>query len=218
MVGAVTNYQKPLAIRKIKRRKAGESAMREIRKLKKNSEHFVNKVPYKHLLREFSSNMNTLLEEEAVTRKSVNILHQASQAYLSGIFANYSNVCQKVAKRESTSFLLYLASLGLKNLVSAVSEDKDIAKAARESSHHFHHVDLSHNDSEWNDLPSLEANHHHHHHHHDLPHIDSDDSDDSDDNDEERSNNNTELTEIMRRVMNRISENVTVTVLREDQD
>ena len=79
MVGAVTNYQKPLAIRKIKRRKAGESSMREIRKLKKNSEHFVNKVPYKHLLREFSSNMNTLLEEEAVTRKSVNILqHDAS--------------------------------------------------------------------------------------------------------------------------------------------
>ena len=59
MVGAITNYQKPLASRKIKRRQAGEGAMREIRKLKKNSEHFVNKVPYKHLLREFSSNMST---------------------------------------------------------------------------------------------------------------------------------------------------------------
>ena len=223
MVGAVTNYQKPLAIRKIKRRKAGESAMREIRKLKKNSEHFVNRVPYKHLLREFSSQMSTLMEEEAVTRKSVNILHQASQAYLSGIFADYSNVCQKVAKRESSSFLLYLASLGLKNLVSKISEDKDIANAAKESSYHFHDVDHFHNDIEWNDLPNFEASHHHHNHN-DLPHIDSDDSDDSDasdtsdERDEERSNNNTELSEIMRRVMSRISENVTVTVLREDQD
>ena len=197
--------------------------MREIRKLKKNSEHFAKKVPYKHLLREFSSNMNALLEEEAVTRKSVDILHQASQAYLSGIFADYSNVCQKVAKRESTSFLLYLASLGLKKLVSTVSEDKDIAMAARRSSHHFHHDDQFHIDGEWNDLPNMEDNHHHHHHHHhnDLPHIESDESDDSDDSDdsgEEISNNNTELTDIMRRVMSRISRNVTVTVLREDQD
>ena len=40
-------------------------------------------------------------------------------------------MCQRVAKRESTSFLLSLASLGLKRLVAIMAEDRQLAQAAR---------------------------------------------------------------------------------------
>ena len=208
MVRSVSDYQKPLAIRKIKRNKVGVSAVREVRNMKKNSDLSINKLPYKHLLREFSSDMKSLIKEEEVSRKSVKILHQASQAYLSGIFDGYTNVCQKVAKRESTSLLLFLASFGLNRVLASVAKDKDIARAARQSSHHFHH---DHEHSEWN-IPGL-------HHNHDHPQnlTFSEGSDDEDDAEEELGNNNRGdgASDIMTRIRSRISRNVTVTVLRD---
>ena len=207
MVGSVTDYQKPLATRKIKRNNAGGTAVREIRKLKKNSGHFVNKLPYRHLLREFSTDMKTLIDEEAITRKSVKTLHQASQAYLSGLFDGYTNVCPRVAKRESTALLLYLASLGLNRVVRTVAQDKHMALAARQSSHHFHH---HHSHTEWTDLADLDSNDHHQQH----PPLSEDTEEESED--EGGNNNSGDTSDIISRIMDRISRNVTVTVLRDD--
>ena len=48
-----------------------------------------------------------------------------------------------MTKREADKFLLSLASLGLKNLVSIIAEDKQLAAAARKSYHHFHRNTVS---------------------------------------------------------------------------
>ena len=44
----------------------------------------------------------------------------------------------QVTKREADKFLMSLASLGLKSLVSIIAEDKQLAAAAKKSYHHFH--------------------------------------------------------------------------------
>ena len=154
-------------------------SVREIRKCRKNTQMFVNKLPYKHLLKEFANDLQAISSEESPL---VNMLHEASQAYLAGIFEGYSNVCQNVAKKESSNFLMTLASLGLKRLVTIMTEDKELASRARASDHPFHrnlisnlHMDHDHSDEDHHHDHHDEHHHnydhdhdHHHDHHHDL--------------------------------------------------
>lgn len=174
---------------------------------------FVNKLPYKHLLKEFANDLHTISSEETPL---VTMLHEASQAYLEGIFDGYSNVCQNVAKKERTGFLLTLASLGLKRLVTIMAEDKELASRARASDHHFHRNLINNllrdHDHGNDDNHHGHQNDHEHEHHHDHEH-------NHDDNQQQetridQANNNQRVDDVIQRIRRRISSNVTVSVLR----
>ena len=146
-----SKYQKKVT--QHKRFRAGPKALQEIQKYKKSCELLIHKVPYKHLLTEFAQQLKG--ECEAGSSRSVPALHEASQAYLAGLFEGADHVCDRVAKRESTSFLLCLANIGLKKLVTTMANDKELTKKVKEEHnehrHHHHH----------------HHHHEHHHHHHD---------------------------------------------------
>lgn len=188
-------------------------SVKEIRKCRKNTQMFVNKLPYKHLLKEFANDLHTISSEETPL---VTMLHEASQAYLEGIFDGYSNVCQNVAKKERTGFLLTLASLGLKRLVTIMAEDKKLASRARASDHHFHRNLINNllrdHDHGNDDNHHGHQNDHEHEHHHDHEH-------NHDDNQQQetridQANNNQRVDDVIQRIRRRISSNVTVSVLR----
>ena len=208
MVPAPSTVQKSLSQQKIKRVKKHGEVVKEIRRIRKSNLMYVNKLPYKHLLKVFSKDLKELCDEGEST---VNILHESSQAYLAGIFDGYSNVCQNVAKKESTNFLLCLASLGLKKLISLIANDKNISKAAKESDHHFHRNSLAPH------LEDLEHHHHHqqdsqhdqHHHHHEHEH------EEQPNHHHSQSDNNENIDAVIRNIMRRISSNVTVSVSRD---
>ena len=163
---------------------------------------YVNRLPFKHLIKEFAKSLQKINGEEAPLN---NTLHEASQAYLAGIFDGYSNVCQNVAKKESTDFLLCLASLGLKKLVSTIVTDKEVCDKVKRSRHHFHR------NSEMN--PNyLDGSHDHgHHEHHGHQH--------EGHQAPRQQNNNVGQTQhintVIQNIMRRISSNVTISVLRE---
>ena len=213
--------QKSLSLKKLKKTQVHSHSVREIRKCRKNTQMFVNKFPYKHLLKEFANDLKGLSSEETPL---VTMLHEASQAYLAGIFEGYSNVCQNVAKKESTGFLLSLASLGLGRLVTIMAGDKELAARARTSDHHFHrnlinnlNMDHDHGD---HDHHHGDHEHDHNDHHHDHPdhhHEHEQDDQNNIDGEEtrEQANNNQRVEDVIQRIMRRISSNVTVSVLRD---
>ena len=226
MVPAPSTVQKSLSQQKIKRVKKHGEVLKEIRQIRKSNLMYVNKLPYKHLLKVFSKDLKELCDEGEST---VNVLHEASQAYLAGIFEGYSNVCQSVAKKESTNFLLCLASLGLKKLISLIANDKSISKAAKESDHHFHrnslvpHLeDMEHHHNHHHDNQQ-EHNHHHHNHQHDPQeehnhhHHQHHEHEGPSHHHHHRSQqgNNDNIDAVIRNIMRRISSNVTVSVSRD---
>ena len=233
MVSAPSTFQKSLTQNKIKKIKSHQATVKEIKRCRKNNLMYVNKLPYKHLINVFSKQMKELCENED---QSVNMLHEASQAYLSGIFEGYTNVCQSVAKKESTQFLLCLASLGLKKLVSVISNDKRIAAAAKKSEQHFHrnsiHLDnmedneehQHHHDHEHNQHQHHGHNNHHYHHHdshenhnhrHDSRENHNHHHENHDNHSRQNNNDRSEnIDNVIRHIMRRISSNVTVSVHR----
>ena len=194
-------------------------SVKEIRKCRKNTQMFVNKLPYKHLLKEFANDLHTISSEESPL---VTMLHEASQAYLDGIFDGYSNVCQNVAKKESTGFLPTLASLGLKRLVTTMAQDKELASRARASEHHFHrnlinnlhrdHDHGHHHDDNHHGHEHDHAHDHEHGHNHDQEHNHNDDNQQQETR-IDQANNNQRVDDVIQRIRRRISSNVTVSVL-----
>ena len=223
MVPAPSTVQKSISQQKIKRVKKHGEVLKEIRRIRKSNQMYVNKLPYKYLLKVFSKDLQELCDEGEPT---VNMLHEASQAYLAGIFDGYSNVCQNVAKKESTSFLLCLASLGLKKLISLIANDKNLSKAAKESDHHFHrnslvpHLeDIEHHHDHGHEHQGSEHNHHHHghehqgHNHHHHHHHD--EQPNTHHHHHSQQDNNDNIDAVIRNIMRRISSNVTVSVSRD---
>ena len=145
MVNAHTKYQKSLIVPRFR---PGLKAIQEIRKYKKDCERLIWKVPYKNYLREIACDLKVGCDGDS---KAVSVLHEASQAYLAGLFGN-GHIQNHVAKRESTSFYLSLAWIGLKKLITVMTRDQELTKRICEKdydSHHHHH-----------------AHHDHHEHHH----------------------------------------------------
>ena len=220
MVPAPTSCQKSLSLKKLKRTQVQSHSVREIRKCRKNTQMFVNKLPYKHLLKEFANDLHTISSEETPL---VTMLHEASQAYLEGIFDGYSNVCQNVAKKESTGFLLTLASLGLKRLVTIMAEDKELASRARTSDHHFHRNlinnlnrdhDHGHDDNHHDQHEHEHEHQHDHEHDHQHHHVHNHNNDNQQQESRiDQANNNQRVDDVIQRIRRRISSNVTVSVL-----
>ena len=225
MVPAPTTWQKSLSLKKLKKNQMQSHSVREIRKCRKNTLMFVNKLPYKHLLKEFANDLQAISSEESPL---VSILHEASQAYLAGIFDGYSNVCQNVAKKESSNFLMTLASLGLKRLVTIMTEDKELASRARTSDHPFPrnlisnlHMDHDHSDDDHHHGHHNEHHHNndhdHDHHHHDHQHGHHHDHEDNQlqETGSIQANINQRVDDVIQRIRRRISSNVTISVLRD---
>ena len=220
IVPAPTSCQKSLSLKKIKRTKVQSHSVKEIRKYRKNTQTFVNKLPYKHFLKEFANDLHTISSEETPL---VTMLHEASQAYLEGIFDGYSNVCQNVAKKESTGFLLTLASLGLKRLVTIMAEDKELASRARTSDHHFHRNlinnlnrdhDHGHDDNHHDQHEHEHEHQHDHEHDHQHHHVHNHNNDNQQQESRiDQANNNQRVDDVIQRIRRRISSNVTVSVL-----
>jgi len=129
----------------------GPKALQEIRKYKQSCTQLVHKVPYKHLLREIAPHLKDICDDDS---KAVKTLHEASQAYLTGLFgSNQVNMCR--AKEESTSFLLSMAWIGFKKMITVLSRDKQLKKKIQ-SQEEFEFLQISRHNHP----------HHHHHHHH----------------------------------------------------
>jgi len=205
MVKAPTKYQKSLGERIYR---PGPKALQEIRKYRKSCELLIRKVPYKNYMREFAQDFKTECDGDS---KSVTALHEASQAYLAGLFGT-GHVCQSVAKRESTSFLLCLAWIGLKKLITVMSRDKDLAKRIRGQDYDSHQHQHHHHNHHHHHGHSHQHEHtHEHHHDHDHEHANEEgdetvtesiNMDDSQQSESERS-----MLTIMNNIVNRISEN-----------
>ena len=207
MVPAPETFQKSLSQNKIRKVKSSFAALKEIKKCRRASQMYVNRLPYKHLVKEFAADLKEICDEGEPINK---MLQEASQAYLAGVFDGYSNVCQNVAQKESTNFMLCLASLGLKKLVSTMASDRNLSEAAKRSVHHFHRnselipglIEESHDhEHEHDDQNEHHHQHHHHHHHNHNP------------NNNERQSQH--VDNVIQNIMRRISSNVTISVLRE---
>ena len=194
-------------------------AANEIRKIRRRNQVYANRLPFKHLVKEFSKDLKKVCK----TADIENIIQEASDAYVYGLFDGYSNICQDVAKRETDEFLVCLASLGLKELFSVLANDKKIVKAVKKSETprdslvphivNFNHNHQSHENPEANgnevnqeeESQSRQTDNHHprhhdhseqspsHHHHH----------------------HGEQISAAMRFIMRRISSNVSVSVQKD---
>ena len=147
-----------------KRIQTGPKALQEIKIYRKQCSQLVQKIPYKYLINEIAPELKAVCDDDS---KAVKTLHEASQAYLAGLFGdNQVTTCR--AKRESTSFLLSMAYIGLKKVITILGKDKELAKKIRNLEdfdfpeiieHHPSH-DNGHNDHD-------HEQHHIHQHMHD---------------------------------------------------
>ena len=139
-----------------KRFRPGPKALQEIRRYRKSCSQLVQKIPYKYLIKEIAPDLKDVCDDDS---KAVKTLHEASQAYLAGLFGdNPVNACR--AKRESTSFLLSMAFIGLKKVITVLGRDKELAKKIQ-----------SQDDFDFSQTIGHIHAHGHEHHHHDHHHL-----------------------------------------------
>ena len=205
MVKVPTKYQKAVGERRFR---PGPKALQEIRKYKKSCELLICKVPYKNYLKEMAHDLKSECDGDS---KAVSALHEASQAYLAGLFGN-GHVCNSVAKRESTSFLLYLAWIGLKKLITVMARDKELAKRIRgqdfdshQHQHHHHNHEHEHEHHHEHHGHHEHQHNHHHEHEHTNDHGDATVTENLDDS--QQSEADRSMLSIMSTIVNRISEN-----------
>ena len=87
---------------KMKKQRAQSHAVCEIKKCRRSTQRYVSRLPYKHLLKEFASELKSLSSEDDVNNNNeplFTMLHNASQAHLSGIFEGFDFVCQSVKNK-----------------------------------------------------------------------------------------------------------------------
>ena len=206
MVAVPVSYQKSTSQQKVTKVKSNSSVLKEIRRSRKSNLMYVNKLPYKHLIKEFSKDMHDICENN--NEQTVNVVNEASQAYLSGLFEGYS-VCQSVADKKHQSFLICLASLGLKNLFSVIANNKTIANAAKKSQLNYNYLSRSenhdHHDHDHDSHHQHNANYHEHIHEHNHH------------SSENRNlgSNQAHVDNVISHIRRRISSNVTISVLRD---
>lgn len=144
-----------------KRFRPGPKALQEIRNYRKSCSQLVQKIPYKYLIKEIAPDLKGVCDDDS---KAVKTLHEASQAYLAGLFGdNPVNACR--AKRESTSFLLSMAFIGLKKVITVLGNDKELAKKIQSQEDFDFSQTIGHIHAHGH-----EHHHHDHHHHHDRGH------------------------------------------------
>ena len=218
MAAVPVSYQKSTSQQKVTKVKSNSSVLKEIRRSRQSNLMYVNKLPYKHLIKEFSKDMHDICENN--NQQSVNVVNEASQAYLSGLFEDYT-VCQSVAEKKSKSFLICLASLGLKNLYYAIANNKNLANAAKKSELNYNYLRHSgnhdHSDDDQDIYEFVEHSQHQHnanHHDHIHDHHNSGGHHHTSQNIHLRSDQE-RVQNVISHIRRRISSNVTVSVLRD---
>ena len=112
-------------------------------------------------------------------KQEIKRLHQASQAYLKGLFSEEDHVCPGTAKRESTNFFLMLSWIGLKEVIKCSTKDQELNKLVKEI---------------MKTRGTEHDNHHHHHHPHPNHHHHNDHSDNEDEDSEQEHDHDTRET------------------------
>ena len=219
MAAVPVSYQKSTSQQKVTKVKSNSSVLKEIRRSRRSNLMYVNKLPYKHLIKEFSKDMHEICENN--NEQSVNVVNEASQAYLSGLFEDYT-VCQSVADKKSKSFLICLASLGLKNLYYAIANNKNLANSAKKSELNYNYLRHSDNHDHDDDQDIYQFVEHSHHQHNANYHEQMHENNHHNIGRHHPTSQNINLRSDQERVQNvishirrRISSNVTVSVLRD---